>query len=221
MSELPREKLLKYGPKNLTIDELLAIIIRKGTKDKNVFQLSKEITEKYSLKDLFYMDVNQLSQIKGIGKVTAITLKAVFELGIRFHKEALKKENIKLDSPDKVYDLIYDRFIFEDRENVLCISLNSKLNPISIDTISIGTANHSILHPRDIFKTAIKNNAISIILIHNHPSGDSTPSMQDYDITEKIEKSGELLGIKLSDHIIIGKSEYYSFKLGRKVIRNG
>ncbi|AEX85717.1 DNA repair protein radc [Marinitoga piezophila KA3] len=221
MSELPREKLLKYGPKNLTIDELLAIIIRKGTKDKNVFQLSKEITEKYSLKDLFYMNVNQLSQIKGIGKVTAITLKAVFELGIRFHKEALKKENIKLDSPDKVYDLIYDRFIFEDRENVLCISLNSKLNPISIDTISIGTANHSILHPRDIFKTAIKNNAISIILIHNHPSGDSTPSMQDYDITEKIEKSGELLGIKLSDHIIIGKSEYYSFKLGRKVIRNG
>ncbi|WGS65989.1 RadC family protein [Marinitoga aeolica] len=221
MSDLPREKLLKYGPKNLTIDELLAIIIRKGTKEKSVFEISKEISKEYSLKDLFSMDIEQLCEISGVGKVTAITLKAVFELGIRFHKEALKKDNLKLDSPDKVYDLLYDEMVFLDKEMVKCISLNSKLNPISIDTISIGTANHSILHPRDIFKTAIKNNAISILIVHNHPSGDSEPSMLDYEITKKIEKSGDLLGIKLSDHVIIGKSEYYSFKIGRKVIRNG
>lgn len=221
MSDLPREKLLKYGPKNLTMDELLAIIIRKGTREKNVFEISKEISKKYSLKDLFFMDVNQLCELDGIGEVTAVTLKAVFELGFRFHKEALEKENLKLDSPDKVYDLLYDEMAISDKEMVKCISLNSKLNPISIDTISIGTANQSILHPRDIFKVAIRNNAISILIIHNHPSGDSEPSMIDYDVTKKIEKSGELLGIKLADHIIIGKSEYYSFKLGRKVIRNG
>lgn len=221
MSDLPREKLLKYGPKNLTMDELLAIIIRKGTREKNVFEISKEISKKYSLKDLFFMDVNQLCELDGIGEVTAVTLKAVFELGFRFHKEALEKENLKLDSPDKVYDLLYDEMAISDKEMVKCISLNSKLNPISIDTISIGTANQSILHPRDIFKVAIRNNAISILIIHNHPSGDSEPSMIDYDVTKKIEKSGELLGIKLADHIIIGKSEYYSFKLGRKVIKNG
>ncbi|SHE71546.1 DNA replication and repair protein RadC [Marinitoga hydrogenitolerans DSM 16785] len=221
MAELPREKLLKYGPKNLTINELLAIIIRKGTKEKNVFEISKEISKKYSLKDLFSMNVEQLCETEGIGPVTAVTLKAVFELGIRFHKESLKKENLKLDSPDKVYELLYDEMIFSDKEIVKCISLNSKLNPISIDTISIGTANQSILHPRDIFKTAIKNNAITILIVHNHPSGDSEPSIQDYEITKKIERSGELLGIKLSDHVIIGKSEYYSFKMGRKVIRNG
>ncbi len=136
------------------------------------------------------MDIERLCEISGVGKVTAITLKAVFELGIRFHKEALKKEELKLDSPDKVYDLLYDEMVFLDKEMVKCISLNSKLNPISIDTISIGTANHSILHPRDIFKAAIKNNAISILIVHNHPSGDSEPSMMDYEITKKIEKSG-------------------------------
>ncbi|GAB6189185.1 DNA repair protein RadC [Marinitoga arctica] len=221
MSDLPREKLLKYGPRNLTIDELLAIIIRKGTKEKNVFEISKEISKDYSLKDLFSMDVKQLCKLEGIGEVTAITLKAVFELGFRFHKESLEKEKLKLDSPEKVYDLLYDEMAFSDKEIVKCISLNSKLNPISIDTISIGTANQSILHPRDVFKTAIKNNAISILIVHNHPSGDSEPSMIDFDITKKIEESGKLLGIKLSDHIIIGKSEYYSFKIGRKVIRNG
>ncbi|KLO21214.1 DNA repair protein RadC [Marinitoga sp. 1155] len=220
-TELPREKLLKYGPKNLTIDELLAIIIRKGTKEKNVFEISKEISNEYSLKDLFFMNIEDLCNINGVGEVTAITLKAVFELGIRFHKKALEKENLKLDSPDKVYELLYDEMIFYDKEVVKCISLNSKLNPISIDTISIGTANSSILHPRDVFKTAIKNNAVSILIVHNHPSGDSEPSIMDYEITNKLEKSGELLGIKLSDHVIIGKSEYYSFKMGRKVIRNG
>lgn len=221
MFELPREKLKKYGPKNLTIDELLAIIIRKGIKEKTVFEISKEISNTYSLKDLFFMNIEELSQIDGIGEVTAITLKAVFELGIRFHKEILKKEDLKLDSPDKVYDLLYDEMALSEKEMVKCISLNSKLNPISIETVSIGTANQSILHPRDIFKTAIKNNAISILIVHNHPSGDSEPSITDFEITKKIEKSGELLGIKLSDHVIIGKSEYYSFKLGRKVIRNG
>ncbi|MBM7558658.1 RadC family protein [Marinitoga litoralis] len=218
---LPREKLLKYGPKELTIDELLAIIIRKGTSEKNVFDISKEISNNFSLKDLFYMDINELCSIQGIGEVTAITLKAVFELGIRFHKEALKKEDLKFDSPEKVYNTLYDELVFSDQEIVKCISLNSKLNPISIDTISIGTANSSILHPRDVFKAAIKNNAVSIILVHNHPSGDSSPSMIDIDITRKIEDSGKILGINLSDHIIFGKSEYYSFKIGRKVIKNG
>lgn len=218
---LPREKLLKYGPKELTIDELLAIIIRKGTSEKNVFEISKEISNNFSLKDLFYMDINELCNIKGIGEVTAITLKAVFELGIRFHKEALKKEDLKFDSPEKVYNTLYDELVFSDKEIVKCISLNSKLNPISIDTISIGTATSSILHPRDVFKAAIKNNAVSIIIVHNHPSGDSSPSMIDIDITRKIEDSGKVLGISLSDHIIFGKSEYYSFKIGRKVIKNG
>ncbi|KAF2956752.1 DNA repair protein RadC [Marinitoga sp. 38H-ov] len=218
---LPREKLLKYGPKELTINELIAIIIRKGTKEKNVFDISKEISNNYSLKDLFYMDIEELCNIEGIGEVTAITLKAVFELGIRFHKEALKKEELKFDSPEKVYYTLYDEMVFSEKEIVKCISLNSKLNPISIDTISIGTVNSSILHPRDVFKIAIKNNAVSIIIVHNHPSGDSAPSMIDIDITKKIEDSGEILGIKLSDHIIFGKSEYYSFKMGRKVMKNG
>lgn len=217
---LPREKLLIYGEESLEDKELLAIILRRGIKDKNVFDLSEEILDKYKdFVGLQKLDLNELVEIKGIGKVAAINLKASLEMGKRFHLQKLKTTYQKIKSPEDVYNISQDMIYFE-KEFVRVYLLDSKLNVIHTENISEGTANSSIAHPRDIFKSAIKLNAVSFILVHNHPSGDSSPSIQDIELTEKIKDAGKILGIKLNDHIIVGKNQYYSFNLSRKVEKN-
>lgn len=217
---LPREKLLIYGEESLEDKELLAIILRKGIKDKNVFDLSQEIIENHkNFVNLQKLELNELIKIKGIGKVAAINLKAALEMGKRFHLQKLKLSFQKITSPEDIYNLSQD-MIYYEKEYVRIYLLDSKLNVIHSENISEGTANSSIAHPRDIFKAAIKMNAISIILVHNHPSGDCSPSIQDIELTDKIKEAGKILGIKLNDHIIIGKNQYYSFNLSRKVEKN-
>ncbi len=214
---LPREKLLIYGEGTLEDKELLAIILRRGIKDKNVFELSQEILDKHKdFVGLQKLDLNELVEIKGIGKVAAINLKAALEMGKRFHLQKLKTTYQKIKSPEEVYNISQD-MIYYEKEFVRVYLLDSKLNVIHSENISQGTANSSIAHPRDIFKSAIKFNAVSFILVHNHPSGDSSPSIQDIELTDKIKEAGKILGIKLNDHIIVGKNQYYSFNLSRKV----
>lgn len=211
----PREKLEKYGPQSLKDEELIAIILRHGIKNYNVFDVSEQILKKYkTLSQLVDISLEEISKEKGVGKVGAINLKAALEIGKRYHLQKLRQKYQKITSPEEAYHVCED-MIYLTKETVRAIFLDSKLHIITIKDISNGTVNMSIAHPRDIFKEAIMYNAVSFILVHNHPSGDPTPSMHDMDITKKIMESGEILGINMNDHIIIGKDSFFSFTLDR------
>jgi len=205
--EKPREKLKKYGVKNLTDEELIAIILRCGTKNMSVKDLAIKIKKEFkTLSDLSYIE---LSKIKGVGEVKAITLLAAIELGIRStYKE---DKNIKLNRPENIYDFFKNKVIHLKQENLMAIFLDNKNKLIAYKTIFIGTINMSVSHPREIFKEAMKNSSVYIILVHNHPSGDPTPSVADLKFTNQVYKTSKIIGIPLLDHIIIGNNKYYSF----------
>lgn len=205
--EKPREKLKKYGVKNLTDEELIAIILRCGTKNMSVKDLAIKIKKEFkTLSDLSYIE---LSKIKGVGEVKAITLLAAIELGIRStYKE---DKNIKLNRPENIYEFFKNKLIHLKQENLMAIFLDNKNKLIAYKTIFIGTINMSVSHPREIFKEAMKNSSVYIILVHNHPSGDPTPSVADLRFTNQVYKTSKIIGIPLLDHIIIGNNKYYSF----------
>lgn len=205
--EKPREKLKKYGVKNLTDEELIAIILRCGTKNMSVKDLAIKIKKEFkNLSDLSYIE---LSKIKGMGEVKAITLLAAIELGIRStYKE---DKNIKLNRPENIYEFFKNKLIHLKQENLIAVFLDNKNKLIAYKTIFIGTINMSISHPREIFKEAIKNSCVYIVLVHNHPSGDPTPSVADLKFTNQVYKTSKIIGIPLLDHIIIGNNKYYSF----------
>ncbi len=205
--EKPREKLKKYGVKNLTDEELIAIILRCGTKNMSVKDLAIKIKKEFkNLSDLSYIE---LSKIKGMGEVKAITLLAAIELGIRStYKE---DKNIKLNRPENIYEFFKNKLIYLKQENLIAVFLDNKNKLIAYKTIFIGTINMSISHPREIFKEAIKNSCVYIVLVHNHPSGDPTPSVADLKFTNQVYKTGKIIGIPLLDHLIIGNNKYYSF----------
>ncbi len=205
--EKPREKLKKYGVKNLTDEELIAIILRCGTKNMSVKDLAIKIKKEFkNLSDLSYIE---LSKIKGMGEVKAITLLAAIELGIRStYKE---DKNIKLNRPENIYEFFKNKLIHLKQENLIAVFLDNKNKLIAYKTIFIGTINMSISHPREIFKEAIKNSCVYIVLVHNHPSGDPTPSVADLKFTNQVYKTGKIIGIPLLDHLIIGNNKYYSF----------
>lgn len=205
--EKPREKLKKYGVKNLTDEELIAIILRCGTKNMSVKDLAIKIKKEFkNLSDLSYIE---LSKIKGMGEVKAITLLAAIELGIRStYKE---DKNIKLNRPENIYEFFKNKLIHLKQENLIAVFLDNKNKLIAYKTIFIGTINMSISHPREIFKEAIKNSCVYIVLVHNHPSGDPTPSIADLKFTNQVYKTGKIIGIPLLDHLIIGNNKYYSF----------
>ncbi len=205
--EKPREKLKKYGVKNLTDEELIAIILRCGTKNMSVKDLAIKIKKEFkTLSDLSYIE---LSKIKGVGEVKAITLLAAIELGIRStYKE---DKDIKLNRPENIYEFFKNKLIHLKQENLMAIFLDNKNKLIAYKTIFIGTINMSVSHPREIFKEAMKNSSVYIILVHNHPSGDPTPSVADLKFTNQVYKTSKIIGIPLLDHIIIGNNKYYSF----------
>lgn len=205
--EKPREKLKKYGVKNLTDEELIAIILRCGTKNMSVKDLAIKIKKEFkTLSDLSYIE---LSKIKGVGEVKAITLLAAIELGIRStYKE---DKNIKLNRPENIYEFFKNKLIHLKQENLIAVFLDNKNKLIAYKTIFIGTINMSVSHPREIFKEAMKNSSVYIILVHNHPSGDPTPSVADLKFTNQVYKTSKIIGIPLLDHIIIGNNKYYSF----------
>lgn len=220
ISERPYEKLEMYGESTLSNAELLAIIIKNGTKEESSVTLAQKILslgkqkncKEDNLKFLQELSLEELMQINGIGKVKAIQLKAVCELAKRISKpiEALK---MKVKTPQDAANLLMDDLKQEKREIVKVIILNSKNVVIKIQTVSLGGTNSASVDPKDIFFEAIKTGAPKIILVHNHPSGDSTPSKQDCEFTEKMEKAADILGIQLLDHIVIGYNQYTSIKL--------
>lgn len=207
--ERPRERLRRLGVENLSLAELLAIIIEKGSKEKNVLQLAQDLIAHFgNLTKLREASLEELKQVKGIGPATACKIKAALELGQRGDNNFSPQP--KIATPQAVFKLLKPLIGNKKKEHFLLLSLDSKNNLLSLDTISIGTINVSLAHPREIFQAAIKNSAATIILAHNHPSGDPTPSDNDLKITQRLLEISQLLGIKLIDHIIITADNFYS-----------
>lgn len=209
-SERPRERLKEVGSNNLTDKELLAIILRTGTKNYSATDLAIELLKRYNVQQLHDITINKLTKIKGIGEVKAIELLATIELGKRIYVK--KKQNlIKLTSPKLIWEDSKHLFINLKQEYFYCLYLNNRQELLERKLLFMGTINQSITHPREIFKEAYRLSASGIICMHNHPSGDLTPSKADISFTEKLVRIGNIQGIPILDHIIIGEDEYYSF----------
>ncbi len=210
-SERPRERLLEVGEKSLSNEELLSIILKTGTKNISVKDLSRkilnEIKDISNLKDMTY---NKLIKIKGIGTVKAIEILASLELGRRVYYRNVKQK-IKLNNTTLVFEHFKNLFIDETQENFYALYLNTKTELISYKLLFKGTINTSVVHPREIFKYAFLESANSIIVIHNHPSNNTTPSKEDIELTNKLFEIGNIMAIPIIDHIIIGIDNYYSF----------
>ena len=211
--ERPRERLQKLGPEALSSQELLALIIGRGIPKKSVMMIAQELILRFgNVKAIGQATLEELSQIKGIGIAKAAQIKACFELGKR---EDLDPEDLvpfDIKNPEAVVKAIRTSVKDKAKEHFKLILLNTRNRIIGLSTISIGTLTTSLVHPREVFKDAIVHSAASVVLAHNHPSGDPEPSEDDLKITKKLVESGKILGIEVIDHIIIGKNNFHSFR---------
>lgn len=211
-SERPYEKAQLYGLESLSNSELLAIIIKTGTKEKTSVELAQQILSieakrKHDLQFLQNISIEELTKIKGIGKVKAIQIKAVCELTKRMSRP-MDNTTIKIFTPASVANLLMDEMRFEKQEKLKVLILNSKRTLLKIIDVSYGGINSAAVEPREVLAEPVKMGAYAIIMVHNHPSGDPTPSEADIKITKDIYKSAKLLGIRLIDHIILAGNQY-------------
>ena len=218
LSERPYEKLENYGAESLSNAELLAIIIKTGTRNQSSVSIAQNIlnllehTNQDSLRFLHEISIEEFMQIKGIGKVKAIQLKAICELTKRISRPINRQKKI-IKSPEDVAEILIPELRYEKREIAKVIILNTKNVILRIIDISLGGANFTCIEPRDVLSEAIKMQAPKIILVHNHPSGEVEPSRGDFRVTDRIHEAAELMGIELLDHIIIGDGKYRSLLL--------
>lgn len=216
LEERPRERLIAYGTKALSNEELLAILLRTGYHEQSVIELSKHVIYHLeSIEDLKKITYQELLNIKGIKSAKASTILAAIELGNRL--SSFKREKrARITTPLDVYHLLYQELSHLEQENFIVIFLNTKSEIIKKETIYIGTINQMMIHPREIYKKALLYAASAMIFVHNHPSGDSNPSQADERATTHLQKTSEVMGIDLIDHIIIGHHEFYSIKAKSK-----
>ena len=206
----PRERLMLQGVQGLSNEELIALILRTGMKDVSVIELSKRVLYHLeSLSDLKRMTPEELMQIDGIKLAKATTLIAAIELGRRL-SSLPRKYKLRIQSAHDIYHLLYPEIGHLEQEHFVVLYLSAKSEVIKKETIFIGTINQTIIHPREIFKSAIKHSSSAVIFVHNHPTGDATPSKADLKATDLLKKSADIMGIDIIDHIIIGHHEYYS-----------
>ncbi len=209
--DMPRERLLTNGAEALSDSELVAILLRTGTRGTDVMTLSRSLLSRFgSILGLLAADVDELARVKGIGIAKAVALKASLEIGHRVFRELANVTGATLKEPDSVYYMCSDMTLMKN-ETVRVISLDTKLNYCGMTTVSVGTLDTSVVHPREVYRYAISKSAAAVILVHNHPSGDPKPSAADDAVTRKITDAGEALGIKLVDHVIIGRGRFYSY----------
>ncbi len=215
LSERPYEKCEKYGPTSLSDAELLAVIIRTGTRNLRAIDLAVNILQHSDscpgLKGLNYLSLNELKQINGVGRVKAIELLCLTELTKRMAKE-IHRDSLKLNTPQSIADYYMQDMRHLNREQILLLMFDSKSRLLKDMVISSGTVNASIMPSREVFVQALKYEAVNIILLHNHPSGDPSPSAEDLRVTKRMKEAGNLVGITLMDHIIIGDNKYISLK---------
>jgi len=206
----PRERLIKKGPKALSNAELLAILLRQGNKKENVLEVANKLLKNHDLRSLSRLGANTLKSNLGIGKAKACQIMASFELGRRLARFNGDKK-IKIDGAKDIAKLFIPELNNLKKEHFIGIYLDSRKKIIKEEIIFIGTLNSSLVHPREIFKVAIEEGAAAIILIHNHPSADINPSDEDIKITKELMEAGDIMGIEVLDHIIIGGNKYFSF----------
>lgn len=206
----PRERFLKLGPEALSDAELFAILLRTGSRGENVIDMSNRLIVEYGLDKLFECSLKELQEIKGIGPSKAMQILTMNEILKRIHLS--EKPIKKITCAEDVFKYFQDRLKDKKEEHFYVLMLNNQNNIITEHEVSKGILDSSIIHPREVFKPAIKNSSSKIILIHNHPSGNSNPSKEDLDITERLIKAGEELNINILDHVIIGKDNYWSWK---------
>ncbi|MBR4669863.1 MAG: DNA repair protein RadC [Butyrivibrio sp.] len=213
---LPYERFMRFGARSLTDAELLAIIIRTGSSTCSPIEIAGNVLslgrgKEKGLNCLYGVSLDELKRINGIGEVKAVKLKCIAEMAMRM---SMRTASLSLDccKPSEVAHCYMEKLRHEEREKVILLCLNNKLRLIEECLLSIGTVNSASLSPRDVYMHALKTGASGIILIHNHPGGDPTPSRADVAITNKIRESGNMLDITLRDHIIIGDKSYYSFE---------
>ncbi|MDA8212555.1 MAG: DNA repair protein RadC [Clostridia bacterium] len=208
----PRERLRRDGASALSNKELLAIILRTGTRSESVLDLaSRLLTVHGGLRGLVSVTLDELSTISGIGTAKAAMIRAALELGKRVSSMAPEVRPV-IRSPQDVSILLMEEMRHLDREQFRTVLLNTKNQVLETEVVSVGSLSSSIVHPREVFKNPIKKSAAALILVHNHPSGDPTPSREDIEVTNRLAEAGKILGIEILDHIIIGDNKYSSLK---------
>lgn len=212
--ERPREKLIQRGAASLSDTELLAILLRTGTSSVSVLHLAEEVLAKYQDKGLVaIMNISpqEIASVHGVGLAKAATIVAAVELGRRLSAKAAQKLE-KIEGPEDVARYASPLLRFEQKEHFLVMLLDVRNRVLAMPTVSIGSLTASVAHPREIFREAIRYSAANMILIHNHPSGDPTPSREDVQITKQMMKAGEIMGIPVLDHVIIAGDGFLSLK---------
>ena len=204
----PREKLEKYGPERLSDSELLAILLRTGSKGINVVELSGKILRKFSGVGLAKASVKELKNTFGLGSAKACEIVACYELGRRHLHD---KQSVLLLSPKDVWDELKD-IRDHKKEHFVIFFLDSRNQEIKREIVSVGSLNTSLVHPREVFEPAVRHLAAQVIIAHNHPSGDPSPSREDLDITKQLVNAGKILGIEIIDHVIVTKDKFLSMK---------
>jgi DNA repair protein RadC len=210
--ERPRERFMKSGPGSLSNHELLAIMLRTGTKNESVLQLSNRLLTHFEgLRLLKDASLEEITSIKGIGTAKAIQVLAAVEMGKRV-ANLVHEDRYVIRSPEDGAKLMMNEMRFLTQEHFVCLYLNTKNQVLHKQTIFIGSLNASIVHPREVFKEALRRSAASVICVHNHPSGEPAPSREDIDVTKRLAECGKILGIDMLDHLIIGENKYVSLK---------
>ena len=204
----PREKLEKYGPKKLSNAELLGIILGKGKKGENAVELAKKILKKIALNKFINLQINDFHNLSGVGRVKALQIIAAIELSKRIITKTTAVEILK---PQDIWNELKE-YRSKSKEYFIAFYLDVRNNVISKEIVSIGTLNASLVHPREVFEPAVRNLAAQIILSHNHPSGDPSPSEEDLKLTRQLIDAGKILGIEIIDHVILTKNNYTSLK---------
>ncbi len=212
LEERPRERLIHHGPENLSAAELIAIILRTGAAGRTALALAEELLVHFKdLRGVARASCAEIAKVKGIGMAKAVQIKSAFELGRR----VLTSNPVQLPSikgPQDVYDLLKASYQDLDREHFKVVHLNVKNQVLKVETTAIGILSSSPVHPREVFKEAVKMNSAGLILTHNHPSGDPTPSQDDLRLTKRLQEAGQILGIHVIDHIIFGDNRFVSLK---------
>ncbi|WP_458123832.1 RadC family protein [Paenibacillus sp. Z3-2] len=210
--ERPRERMMEYGAGALSHAELLAILLRTGTRQESAVHMAQRIlAEAGGIRSLMDLSLEELTAMKGIGNAKAVQLKAGIELGHRIAKSR-RIQSTSIRTPRDAADILMEQLRYLQKEHFVCLFLNSKNHIIAQETLSMGSLNASIVHPREVFRAAIKCSSASIVCAHNHPSGDPTPSPEDIQITKRLIEAGAIVGIDVLDHIIIGDGTYVSLK---------
>jgi len=209
--ERPRERLMKFGPEALSLSELLAILLATGTKDKSVLELAHEMVVRFgSLQNLLEASIQELMEVKGIGPAKAIQLKAAFGIALK----TTQKSFVPTDPihARQAYELVRHELADQKQEMLMVILKDVKGRLITTEKVSVGTVSDVLVHPREVFFPAVRHKASSLILAHNHPSGDPTPSSADLELTKHLVRSSKIMGIHLDDHLIIGSSSFISLR---------